>query len=128
MSWSIQVRAPSLPKSLGSRGIFWIDASLEHALDQLAARGLYSANIMERRAGEIGVKEILPPRTYKAPVYIGKLHSYTEKDCRDICRQLVKAIHLMHDSGVAHRHLHIENVLINPQVSLFHCCVLRHAD
>ena len=114
----VQAKAPTLPKLTRVRGRFWIDSSLEHALDQLARCGIYSAQIMERKAGEICVKENRPSQALHAPEYIGRLDSYSEKDCRAICRQLAKAIQTMHISGVAHRHLHVENVLINAQVRL----------
>lgn len=55
----------------------------------------------------------------QAPEYIGSLSdgAYTEKDCRAICRQLARAIQILHKAGMAHRNLHVENVLIDPLVS-----------
>ena len=68
--------------------------------------------------GMICVEEHIPPEIDTLPVYIGRRGTYTEMDCRFICRQIAECINCMHSNGVAHRNLHMENVLSDRWVRL----------
>lgn len=50
------------------------------------------------------------------PEFLRQLRTYTEMDCRFICLQLAQVIKVMHDAGLAHRNLNLENVIIDPMV------------
>ena len=79
----------------------------------------------------ICIEEMPPLESIPIPDFIKQLRTYTEMDCRNIMLQLANAIKTMHDAGVAHRNLNLENVIIDPLVSFrglmvlfFSCCVV----
>jgi serine/threonine protein kinase len=87
---------------------------------------IYSMRVVNRNpttgedgslAGMICIEEVISSIDTSVPEYIGRLDSYTEKDCRDICLQIAKCIEILHNAGIAHRNLHVENVLIDLFVS-----------
>lgn len=61
--------------------------------------------------GMICVEEHIPPDVFPLPEYISQRGSYTEMDCRFLCKELAEIIQTMHREGMAHRNLHMENVL-----------------
>ena len=116
-----QSRTRTPPDPPAGRCRFWIDASLETPLAFLESAGIYSARIVDywpdqRNADTICMEEKVSPTVVPAPEYVGHLQRYTEKDCRSICLQLAQAIKIMHDSGIAHQNIHLENVLIDENV------------
>jgi len=58
------------------------------------------------------------------PDFISRLPVYTEADCRGLFRQLVLAVEAFHNAGVAHRYLHMNNVIVDSDVSLLCASVL----
>ena len=66
--------------------------------------------------GMICVQEANPTDIEPIPVYIGRRGSYTEMDCRFLCRQIAQTIKCMHENGMAHRNLHMENILADQWV------------
>jgi len=112
-----RTRTPVDPEN---RDQFWIDASLETALALLESMEVYSARVVGRKARMLCLEETTSPRAavLLAPEYVGRLPRYTEKDCGAICRQLAQANQTMHDAGLAHRNIHLENVLIDQHVSV----------
>jgi serine/threonine protein kinase len=121
-----QAFAPTSTETLdGAR--FWIEDTIEIALDTiLAVYDIYSMRVVDRTpttgedgslAGMICIEEEVSSIQTSVPEYIGRLDSYSEKDCRDICLQIAKCIDILHNEGIAHRNLHSENVLIDIFVS-----------
>jgi serine/threonine protein kinase len=53
------------------------------------------------------------------PNYVASLNRYTEKDCRQLCRQIAEIIKLSHGSGMAHRNLHLNNFFVDRAVSYY---------
>jgi serine/threonine protein kinase len=95
------------------------------ALATLNSLEIYSGFIVDEKPstvpgepGLICVEEPVSPVIRVVPDYISTLERYTERECRDICRQLTNCIRILHESGVAHRNLHVENVLVDPFVRL----------
>jgi hypothetical protein len=119
-----QTQAPtaSVPSPDGRR--FWIDSSVEFALATIMSYEIYTFVVVdhtphddESSAGLICVEETVSPIARPAPDYVGQLQLYSEKECRSICLQIAKCIEILHDAGIAHRNLHLENIIIDPLVS-----------
>jgi len=77
-----------------------------------------STNNRDEVDGLICVEEMLPPTHTALPEFISQRQVYTEKDCRAVARDLAKCIRSLHEAGIAHRNLHLENVIVSPWVSL----------
>ena len=73
-------------------------------------------NTEQNYEGLVCVEEINPPNTFILPHYIAKLKTYSEKDCRRICRQIAEIIKISHDNGMAHRNIHMNNWLLDRTV------------
>jgi len=73
--------------------------------------------IDESTLGMICIEETPSPECVPIPEFVKDLRTYTEMDCRNIVRQLADAIKTMHNAGIAHRNLNLENVIIDPLVS-----------
>jgi serine/threonine protein kinase len=118
---SVQSHAPTATVSRYDGNRFWVDSSIQMALATIMSYGIYSARVVDMSEGEDGglicVEETVPPINTPVPVYIGQQDVYTEKECRDICRKLAECINILHNTGIAHRNLHIENVIVDPWVS-----------
>ena len=102
---------------------YWIDASVQKALETLFMHGIYNARIIHHADrhdqvmhGMKQVEEIISPITSPVAVYISRFNTYNEKDCRAICREITTCIQIMHEAGIAHRNLHLANVEIDPFV------------
>jgi serine/threonine protein kinase len=123
---------------------------VEFALATIMSSGIYYGRVIEQAhtdqspQGLIRVEEIQSPIVSPIPIYISRFQQYTEKDCRAICLQIAQCINIMHNAGIAHRNLHLGNVVIDPFVRnitvlvlkfhtrvfrsfshLFHCCHSR---
>lgn len=72
----------------------------------------------EVNEGLVCIEEILPPKIVLLPMYIARLESYTEKECRRIFREIALIVKLSHDNGMAHRNLLLTNLLVNKEVSV----------
>jgi tRNA A-37 threonylcarbamoyl transferase component Bud32 len=93
---------------------------------------IYSGRVVDQtraqeESGEadlICVEEIVPLGTEVLPVYVGKMQRYTERECRFICKQIAKGIQTLHQAGIAHRNLHLENVIVDRKVrALIWACI-----
>ena len=95
------------------------------ALATVMSYGLYNGCIVDHAISESGhegndlicIAEEVSPVHVTVPEYIAQRQVYTEKDCRFVCRQIAKAIKRFHQAGIAHRNLHLNNVLVDPWVS-----------
>jgi hypothetical protein len=102
----------------------WIDGALQFALVAMQSMGVYHGVVVDATSGNtdsegmICIQERVPPDADPLPVCIGRRGTYTEMDCRFLCRQLAECINCMHSNGLAHRNLHMENALSDPWVSL----------
>jgi serine/threonine protein kinase len=103
----------------GSR--FWIDGEVEIALATIMSYEIYSGQVVERSESTDAVlmciQETIPPMTGSIPDFVMQLQAYTEKECRAICLQVAKCIEILHNAGIAHRNLHLDNLLIDLLVS-----------
>ena len=85
------------------------------------SEGKYSGRFVregnEGEGGWICVEEFMPAGARVLPSYVAELREYTERDCRQIFRQMVKIIKLSHDNEMAHTNIHAENWLIDRSVS-----------
>jgi serine/threonine protein kinase len=101
----------------GESNQFWIDGALQLPLVVMKSMDIYHGIVVDASAsdndgnGMICVEEHIPSDIEPLPVYVGQRGSYTEMDCRFLCRQLAECIKTMHSNGLAHRNLHMENVL-----------------
>ena len=97
---------------------------MQIGLITIISAGIYHAReVVERRLDEstlgmICIEETTPPECVPVPEFLRQLRTYTEMDCRFVCLQLAKAIKVLHDAGIAHRNLNLENVVMDPMVSL----------
>ena len=104
-------------------GRFWIDAELQFPIVALISVEIYSARQVDERrtdqgtSGLICMEELTRPECMPLPDFILQWRSYTEKDCRNIMLQVATAIKTMHDAGMAHRNLNLNNIVIDPSVS-----------
>ena len=71
------------------------------------------------------VQEKVPQNATLLPHFISRLPAYTEAECRGLFRQLVNAVEIFHNAGVAHRYLHMNNVIVDLNVSYMLLCLLR---
>lgn len=130
----VQSQAP-LPREVvrGVRSRFWIDSSIRFALAKIMSSEIYCCVEMERTAAVehssnlICIEETVHSHVRIVPEYIGGLQSYTEKECRSICLQLANSIQILHNAGIAHRNLHLENVMIDSLVSYLDFCLHAQA-
>lgn len=117
-----QSQAPHNASISRAEGRFWIDAELQTPIITIISAGIYSARqVSERQTdqltfGMICIEELVKPECIPLPDFIMQLRTYTEMDCRNIMLQLASAIKTMHDAGMAHRNLNLENVIIDPLV------------
>lgn len=97
------------------------------ALATIISSGIYYGRVVDhkpasdqdkRSVGMVCIEEMVSPMTCLVPVYISQLQSYSEMDCRHICLQVAHCIRILHDAGIAHRNLHVENILIDPLVRI----------
>jgi serine/threonine protein kinase len=63
------------------------------------------------------VEERIPRGGVMLPYYIATRQSYTEYHGRILCRKIAEAIRALHDAGVAHRNIHLENLIVEEDVS-----------
>lgn len=113
-----------------SESRFWVDQLMQVGLITLISADLYFAHeITEHRRDESGqgliyMEETTPPECLPFPEFIRQsLGTYSEFDCRFVCLRLALAIKTMHDAGIAHRNLNMENVVMDPMVRQFRSTV-----
>ena len=94
------------------------------AIVQIVSAGIYSAREFDlvadhgRRCDQLCIEETPSPVSVSIPEFVyTELPIYTEMDCRNIVLKIAHAIKTMHDAGIAHRNLHLGNLLIDPMVS-----------
>jgi serine/threonine protein kinase len=128
----VQSEAPGVETTIESNSSrFWIDASIEMAFATLFSYDIYNARIVNHAGsndqsiqGLIQVEEIRSPITSPVAMYVAHMETYSEKDCRAICKEIAVCVQIMHDAGIAHRNLHLANVEIDPFVSSRSSCLL----
>lgn len=106
---------------------FWIDGALQLPIVVMKSLNHYHGYVVgatgEGPDGMICVEEHIPPDVFPLPEYISQRGSYTEMDCRFLCKELAEIIQTMHREGMAHRNLHMENVLsdifVRKEISLY---------
>jgi len=120
---NLQSHAPTAPASLDDGTRFWLDGHVEIALNVLIVERKYSGRLLpdsgsteQNNEGDICVEEMTPANLKVLPHYIASLPSYTEKQCRKLCRQMAEIIKLSHDNGMAHRNIHMNNWLVDKRV------------
>jgi serine/threonine protein kinase len=102
----------------------WIDPSVHEALVELVSptgRFLYNGTVVpdteSDTSGAVLVEERIPQGGLKLPYYIASRQSYTEYHGRILCRKIAEAIWALHDAGVAHRNIHLGNLIVEEGVS-----------
>lgn len=97
-----------------------MDSEVEMALATIMSYDIYSGEVVERTRNVenattvlMCVRETKHPDCIAVPDFITTLQCYTEKDCRAICLELTKCIEILHNAGIAHRNLHLDNVQID---------------
>jgi serine/threonine protein kinase len=81
-----------------------------------AGRFVNQEEIGRATDGLICLEEYTPPNAMMLPNYVASLTRYTEKDCRQLCRQIAEIIKLSHESGMAHRNIHLNNFFVDSAV------------
>lgn len=98
--------------------------SMREAIGMLIFTGTFHAEMVDELSGgdgEEGVicyREIPPLGAVTLAKHIGGLKRYTERNCRDIFKSIVSRVQILHESSVAHRNLHPDNILIEPDVRI----------
>jgi serine/threonine protein kinase len=107
--------------SQGSRECsrFWVDDLVQEALQLFIPSGAFRGRIVSSERGHACVEEILPLEAKLLPYYIIDVENYTERECRNVCREIARRIRLFHNNQVVHRKLHMENVVVEGQVGHF---------
>jgi hypothetical protein len=95
---------------------FWVDDLIQDALQTLIPLGAFRGRIVSDERGHACVEETLPPGAKLLPHYIMEAEIYTERECRNVCREIARRIQLFHNLQVVHRKLHMENVVVESQV------------
>jgi serine/threonine protein kinase len=119
----LQERAEAGPTKDEKRTL-WIDRPLHEILVELVShtgRPLYNGtavpNTRADTSGAILVEERIPPGGVALPYYIASRQKYTEYDARILCTMIAETIKTLHDAGVAHRNIHIGNIIVEEGVS-----------
>jgi serine/threonine protein kinase len=93
------------------------------ALTTIVSSGIYNCRVIDNTASLrqpkqelILVNELQSSSNVPVAMYISQYKSYSENDCRAIYRKIVNCIKIMHDAGLAHRNLHLGNVLTDIDV------------
>lgn len=96
----------------------WLEDDILGALQTFIPLGAFRGGIVPNPDGGPSWVEERPKENARLlPYYIIGTSSYTERECRNVCRELAKCIHLFHNGNVVHRKLHMENVVVEGQVS-----------
>ena len=113
-----QSRAPVPTDTEADR--FWVNPGLEPALETLILLQVFKGRLLRDEASDstnmMLVQEIFPHNAALLPDFISGLPVYTEAECRGLFRQLVNAVEAFHNVGVAHRYLHMNNVIVDSNV------------
>jgi serine/threonine protein kinase len=101
-----------------------MDPSVYEAVIELVSptgRFFYNGTIVpdteSDTSGAILVEERTPLGGVFLPYYIASRQSYTEYHGRILCRKITEAIRALHDAGVAHRNIHLGNLIVEKGVS-----------
>ena len=95
---------------------FWVDDLLLHALEPFIQVGAFRGRVVSYERGNVCVEETMPLGSKLLPHYIMEAKIYTERECRNVCREITSRIQLFHDRHVVHRKLHMENVVVESEV------------
>ncbi|CAB9524527.1 Mitogen-activated protein kinase HOG1 (Fragment) [Seminavis robusta] len=94
---------------------FWVEDQVQDALETFIPTGAFRGRIVPSPEGHAMVEEIMPPNGKLLPYYIINADVYTERECRNVCREIAQRIALFHRGHVVHRKLHMENVVVESQ-------------
>ena len=98
---------------------FWIEENIQSALHTLAQFKAFHGRVVSSQNGHALIEEIVPEGATLLPYFIkDRLTVYTERECRNICRAIALRIKHFHDGKIVHRKLHMENVVVESQVSV----------
>jgi serine/threonine protein kinase len=121
----VQTQAPVDPQVVGPANRFWLDERLDRPVRYLERHHLYGGRIIqpnndEQQQGDnmILLEEVLQPHMRTLPSYVVELTSYTERECRRICRQAAQIVKIMHSNSMAHRNIHFGQFVVDENVRL----------
>lgn len=89
---------------------------MQDALLSFVPFGGFHGRVISNQNGHALIEETLPKGARLLPYYIMHLKHYTEREARNICREIARRIQLFHNSNVVHRKLHMENVIVESEV------------
>lgn len=115
----IHSQAPAAPQA-GSSTRFFLDSKLKLAVDILLDDGLYVGHIIECTPEEQGelicLEEALDSSMTTLPAHVAGLGSYTERECRKICREAALIVKRCQIGHMAHRNIHMDNFVVDKHV------------
>jgi serine/threonine protein kinase len=119
----VQSQAPEDPHvSTANANRFWLDGKLDLAVNILLSYNLYVGRIIESSKEEQGelifLEEIPSPSMRTLPAYVARLPTYTERECRRICREAAQIVQILHNAKMAHRNIHMNNFVVDKNVRL----------
>jgi serine/threonine protein kinase len=84
------------------------------------SQDIFSARVVDQKvngsSGLICIEEIDSPIVCNVASYAVRSLSYTELDCRKIFRNIVVCVQKLHNAGIAHRNLNLNNFVLDPFV------------
>lgn len=116
---------PAQPGNSVTHGVskrYWVDSSMGDAMAMLIFTGTFIAAKVEVRPGMDGEEGTIcyqendPLDAFSLPHHIANLERYTERTCRDLFKNIVERVQILHDSSVAHRNLQPDNILVQSNV------------
>jgi serine/threonine protein kinase len=90
---------------------------MQHAVGRLLATKCFPGRVIKRRDGYMIMEECIPNRAQLLPAFVASHERYTERECRNIFRQMVLRVQAFHEAGLAHRNLHPSNFIVETGVS-----------
>jgi hypothetical protein len=108
------------PSHQGSNGssttdgtCYWIHECMNNAVSHLAGTQSFHGQIRRREDNYIFIEERPLVDGYTLLLKaIAKLPRYTERECRNMFRQIVGQVEEFHRAGLAHRFLHTESFVV----------------
>jgi serine/threonine protein kinase len=96
---------------------YWVTADMRRAVTALINSASFHGQIKSTVNDCILIQEkTLGGRFMLLPYAIRSLPRYTEKECRDLFRQMIIRVNYFHQVGLAHRFLHPESFIVESTV------------
>lgn len=93
---------------------FWLSRRVEPAIAALDSVDGYVGRTLSVTDTKLYMEEAIG-NNQKLPLFLGEMESdYTEEKCRGLFRQLCLNVLILHRVHVAHRNLHLNNILVHP--------------